>query len=186
MSDVTQLLNAAESPDSPATSELFARVYDELRNLAALRMSTERQDHTLQATALVHEVFLRLTGSDQQHSWESRAHFFAAAAEAMRRILVERARHRNQREKNQARKRLNRPPGQTGQPAISTDVLDISLALDKLAIVHPQKAELVKLRYFAGLTLAECAEVLGISLATANRSWSYARAWLTRELSDRP
>ena len=180
MSDVTQILSQIEAGDPSASDQLLPLVYDELRKLAAARMKYERSDHTLQATALVHEAWMRLVDVDVASNWNSRGHFFAAAAEAMRRILVEHARRKNRRELLQARVRLDVIEGEL--PSTHDDVLAVSDALDRLAVIHPQKAELVKLRYFARLSLAEAADALGFSSATADRHWKYARAWLCREL----
>ena len=181
MSDVTQILGAMQQGDPKAAEELLPLLYAELRKLAAYRMSNEAPGHTLQATALVHEAWLRLVGAEQQ-TWENHAHFFGAAAEAMRRILIDRAR----------RKRAQRHGGgqvheniEDVQIACETDddqLLRIDEALDKLAAEDRAKAELVKLRYFVGLSFEETAEVLGISIPTAKRHWAYARAWLFAEL----
>ncbi len=180
MSDVTQILSQIEAGDPSAAEKLLPLIYDELRKLATVRMQSERTDHTLQATALVHEAWLRLVGVESPSKWNSRGHFFAAAAEAMRRILVEHARRKNRRNVMRSRMELNAIEGEL--LVTDYDVLEVSDALDKLAVSHPQKAELVKLRYFAHLTLAEAADALGFSAATADRHWKYARAWLSREL----
>ena len=181
MSEVTRILDRAEQGDAKAAAELLPLVYDELRRLAAHRMANEVAGHTLQPTALVHEAWLRLAGSENQ-KWDGRAHFFAAAAEAMRRILIDRAR----------RKRAERHGG--GQPALDIHELEIAApckdeellavneALEKFAARDKPKAEFVKLRYFVGLTLEEAAEVLGVSVPTASRWWSYSRAWLCEEM----
>jgi RNA polymerase sigma factor (TIGR02999 family) len=169
--------------DPHAASELLPLVYEELRRLAAQRLAQEKPGQTLQATALVHEVFLRLVDVKQVPNWNSRGHFFGAAAEAMRRILVENARCKGRVKRGGA---LRRQDAQVLELASdderAADVLAIDEALSKLAQAHPEKAELVKLRYFAGLTLAESAAALGISTATVERHWRYARAWLAREL----
>ncbi len=180
MSDVTQILSQIEAGDPLSADKLLPLVYDELRKLAAARMKNEQSDHTLQATALVHEAWMRLVDVDVASKWNSRGHFFAAAAEAMRRILVEHARRKNRRDVLRTRMELDAIEG--AMPARNDDVLAVSDALDKLAIHHPEKANLVKLRYFARLTLAEAADALGFSSATADRHWKYARAWLCREL----
>ncbi len=183
MGDVTLLLKAIERGDSAAADELFPLVYQELRQLAAAKMAGERNGHTLQPTALVHEAWLRL-GGEQQPAWNSRAHFFGAAAEAMRRILVDHARAR----KAERRGGEHQHVGLTDlDHAASDEISDDRLlaaheALEKFAKIDPQKSELVKLRYFVGLTIEEAAAAQGISLATAKRSWAYARAWLYREM----
>jgi RNA polymerase sigma factor (TIGR02999 family) len=181
---VTRLLNDAALGDARAAAELLPLVYEELRRLARQKMGQERASHTLQATALVHEAYLRLVAGNTAKSWDGRWHFFAAAAEAMRRILVEQARRRGRikRGGGGARQRVdlgnidltvNEPP---------EDLLALDEGLTALAAQHPEKAQLVKLRYFAGLTVPEAAEVMGTSTATANRQWAYARAWLFRYL----
>lgn len=182
MGDVTLLLNSIGRGDTRAIDQLFPLVYDELRRLAAAKMAAERPGHTLQPTALVHEAWLRL-GGENSPGWEGRAHFFGAAAEAMRRILVDHARAR------QADRRGGAAPHQRVEDleipvtANSDDqLLATNDALEHFARVDPVKAELVKLRYFVGLTLEEVATAQGISLATAKRSWAYARAWLYREM----
>ncbi|MCK6484080.1 MAG: sigma-70 family RNA polymerase sigma factor [Phycisphaerae bacterium] len=186
-SDVTQILAAIDNGDAEASKTLLPLVYDELRKLAAQRMKEEAAGHTLQATALVHEAYLRLVGSrdKQGKSWDSRGHFFAAAAEAMRRILIDRARAKGaqKRSGNPARLRLGQDPLKSVEQ--SAELLDLDAALQKLAGEDPVKAELVKLRFFAGLTLEEAGRILGISPATADRHWSYARAWLYHEMSRR-
>jgi RNA polymerase sigma factor (TIGR02999 family) len=178
MSDVTRLLDAAAAGDPTAAAELLPLVYGELRRLAAGHLAHERPGQTLQATALVHEAYLRLVGPDPGRPWAGRGHFFAAAAEAMRRILVEAARRKGRARHGGGRRRV----GLDDVPADSTGRADDLLALDEalaaLAREDPAKAELVKLRYFAGLTLEEAAACRGISLATAKRHWAVARAWL--------
>jgi RNA polymerase sigma factor (TIGR02999 family) len=181
MSDVTRLLGAIDSGDPKAADELLPLVYDELRQLAMHKMANERPGQTLQATALVHEAWIKLAGSTDQH-WRGRRHFFGAAAEAMRRILIDRARRRN-RDRHGAG--LQRIDLDSVDLAVTTDdetLLQLDEALEKLSLESPDKAELIKLRYFAGLTLAEAAQARGISLATAKRHWGYARAWLLCEL----
>jgi RNA polymerase sigma factor (TIGR02999 family) len=180
MSEVTQLLAAIREGDSQATAELFPVVYDELRRLARSHMADERAEHTLQATALVHEAYLRLVG-DEDTPWDNRGHFFAAAAEAMRRILVEHARSKNAQKRGGQHQRVEL---NEHFPAIELpfsnldDLLDLDESLNRLAHEHPGKAELVKLLYFAGLNLDEAAAALGISRTMAYRHWQFARAWL--------
>jgi RNA polymerase sigma factor (TIGR02999 family) len=184
MTDVTQILSAVERGDPQAAEQLLPLIYQELRRLAARRLAREVPGQTLQATALVHEAYMRLVDQDKAQRWNSRGHFFAAAAEAMRRILVEKAR----------RKQSEKHGGQlTRQPLDDVDVvadfnpvdlLALDEALTKLANEDPAKAELVKLRYFAGLTVEEAARTLGISRATADRHWSYAKVWLYCELTE--
>lgn len=183
MSEVTQILSRLDEGDPHASEELLPLVYHELRKLAQSRMAAERPDHTLQATALVHEAYVRLVRSDEDVSWQSRGHFFSAAAEAMRRILVESARRRNRlkREGRLERQALDDLPVEAESGGV--DVLAIDESLSKLAELKPDVAELVKLRYFAGLTVSEAADALGVSRATADRHWTYARTWLFRALS---
>jgi RNA polymerase sigma factor (TIGR02999 family) len=184
MSDVTQLLNAIGQGDQQATAELLPLVYQELRRLARAKMAQERGEHTLQATALVHEAYIRLV-VDENANWNGRSHFFAAAAEAMRRILIEHARGKNalKRGGDQARIELEEIclPIEIFENGFD-DLLALDEALAKLAAEFPAKAELVKLRFFAGLSLEEAAEVLKISPATAKRHWAFARAYLFQEL----
>ena len=157
-------------------------VYDELRKLAAARLAHEKPGQTLQATALVHDAYLRLVDVEKAQCWNSRGHFFGAAAEAMRRILVENARHKKREKHGGGRHRCEIQIAEPFADGQDTDVLAINEALTKLAETHPEKAELVKLRFFAGLTLAQAASALGMSIASADRYWKYARAWLAREL----
>jgi RNA polymerase sigma factor (TIGR02999 family) len=180
MSDVTRLLDAASASDRQAAADLLPLVYDELRKLAAARMAAETPGHTLNPTALVHEAYLRLVG-DQQ--FDGRGHFFAAAAEAMRRILVNHARDRNRLKRGGGRQRvdLDRLTGLAA--ATDDDLLGLDDALDRLAKDYPAAAELVKLRFFAGMTLREAAEALGVPRRTADRHWSFARAWLADALA---
>lgn len=180
MSDVTLILAQAEAGDAQAAAQLLPLVYDELRRLAAGRLAQEKPGQTLQATALVHEVFLRLVGNAPGREFAGRAHFFAAAAEAMRRILVEQARRKLSQKRGGNR---DREPGaeiELADEALAApaQLLAVHEALEALATEEPRKAELVKLRYFAGLTLPEASQTLGISLATAKRDWAVARAWL--------
>jgi RNA polymerase sigma factor (TIGR02999 family) len=181
MSEMTRILSAIERGDPRAAEELLPMVYDELRRLAAQRLSREAPGQTLQATALVHEAYLRLVGAEDP-GWNGRGHFFAAAAEAMRRILVERARRAQSLRRGGDRDRLDLDPAELAAPERSDDLLALDEALDRLTIKDARKAELVKHRYFAGLTMEQAAEALGISLATAHRDWNYARAWLHRSI----
>ena len=187
MSDVTRLLSAIDHGDPHAAAELLPLVYDELRKLAAQRLAQENPGQTLQATALVHEVYLRLVGSDRPQDWHGRGHYFGAAAEAMRRILVENARRKQTARRGGGRDRVDL--NGLDVPAAddrAADLLALDEALTAFALEEPAKAELVKLRYFAGLTLEEAAACLGISLATAKRHWALARAWLFAALTDGP
>ena len=181
MDAITQVLNAIEQGDPHAAEQLLPLVYEELRKLATERMAQEKPGQTLQATALVHEAYLRLVDVDREQRWNSRGHFFAAAAEAMRRILVEYARRKRRQKRGGDRQRVGLDEVQITVEGPSKDLVALDEALSKLAQEHPEKAELVKLRYFAGLTLREAAQVLGISRSTADRHWTYARAWLYRE-----
>ena len=181
MPDVTQLLDAAAAGDPKAAADLLPLVYDELRKLAAQRLADEKPGQTLQATALVHEAYLRLIGSDAEVHWNSRGHFFAAAAEAMRRILVDNARRKQSKKRGGARAPLDLDQ-LAATSERSDDVLDIDAALTGLAGADPQAAELVKLRFFAGLSIPQAATALGISPRNADFLWAYARAWLLRSL----
>ena len=181
MNDLTVLLNRVSSAAVPA-SELLPPVYAELRRMAAQRMAAEAAGHTLQATALVHEAWLRLGGAEQ--NWQNRAHFYGAAAEAMRRILIDHARRRRAIRHGGGQERVNVDQVEIAAPVGDDEqILEIHEALDRLAGDHPEKAELVKLRYFVGLTNEEAAEVLGISAPTATRYWAFARVWLFRNIS---
>ena len=182
MSDVTQILSQIESGDPNAAEQLLPLVYDELRKLAAQKMAQEAPGQTLQATALVHEAYIRLVDDDKARHWDSRGHFFAAAAEAMRRILVDNARKRHSLRRGGAARR--EPLDCVEAPSVgpSDGVLALDAALHRLEGVDARKAELVKLRYFGGLTIPDAAKVLGISVTTANRYWAYARAWLHEEI----
>ncbi len=184
MNNVTTILSAIERGDSNAAEALLPLVYDELRKLAAHRLSHEDPGQTLQPTALVHEAYLRLLGESPEPCWESRGHFFAAAAQAMRRILVERARRRRRSKHGGGRSRVDLDTADTVEDAPGEDLVALDAALDKLALEDPLKAKLVNLRFFAGLTMPEIAQVMDISLATAERRWAYARAWLYIELND--
>jgi RNA polymerase sigma factor (TIGR02999 family) len=181
MSDVTQILNAIERGDAHAAEELLPLVYEELRKLAAHKMSNEMPGQTLQPTALVHEAWLRLVGNDGQPQFNSRGHFFGAAAEAMRRILIENARRKQAQRHGGGQQRVDIQDVDIAAAAGDAELLAINEALEKFAVQNQSKAELVKMRYFAGLTLEEAAETLGISLPTAKRWWTYARAWLFNE-----
>jgi RNA polymerase sigma factor (TIGR02999 family) len=182
MSDVTSLLDAAAAGDSAAADQLLPLVYEELRRLAADRMAQESTGQTLQATALVHEAYLRLVGADPNRPWNSRGHFFAAAAEAMRRILIERARRHATLKHGGAGRRVALDLAEPATFEPSDELLALNEALEKLATIDPTKAALVTMRYFAGLTMEEAAAALGMSLATANRAWRFARAWLHQEI----
>jgi RNA polymerase sigma factor (TIGR02999 family) len=184
MSEVTRILSAIEQGDPHADEELLPLVYGELRKLAAERMAQEKPGQTLQATALVHEAYLRLVDVKQAEHWNSRGHFFAAAAEAMRRILVESARRKHRLKHGGEHQRVDLESGCVVSEGPSLDLLALDEALTRLAQADPAKAELVKLRFFAGLTMPEAAAVLGISLATAERCWTFAKSWLSAELSD--
>lgn len=180
---ITPILNSI-GPDKPqAAEQLLPLVYDKLRALAAQRLAHENPGQTLQATALVHEAYLRLVEGQKLQSWDNRGHFFAAAAEAMRRILIDRARARGAQRRGGAARRLPLDEIQATAPGHDEELLAVDEALTKLESIDPPKAELVKLRYFAGLTIPEAAEALGISVPTANRYWSFARAWLHEELA---
>jgi RNA polymerase sigma factor (TIGR02999 family) len=186
VADVTQILNAIEAGDPRAAEELLPLVYAELRKLAAARLADERPGQTLQATALVHEAYLRLVGGGQPQDWNGRGHFFAAAAEAMRRILVESARRKGRVRHGGGRRRvdLDEVVAAVGRsPAV--DLVELDDALTRLGAVDATAARLVKLRYFAGLNMPEAAAALGLPLRTAERNWTYARTWLHRELSGR-
>jgi RNA polymerase sigma factor (TIGR02999 family) len=178
MPDVTQILDAAAAGDRKAAADLLPLVYDELRKLAAARMAGESPGHTLQPTALVHEAYLRLVGRGDEQRWDGRGHFFAAAAEAMRRILIEAARRKHGPQRGGDFTRHDLDPDQPAPAEPSPRLLALDEALDRLAAIEPRAAAVVKLRYFAGLTISETASVLGISPRTADADWAYARAWL--------
>ena len=177
MTEVTLILNAMEQGDSRAVDQLLPAVYKELRQLAAQKLCRERPGQTLQATALVHEAYIKLAGSERQ-SWKGRGHFFGAAAEAMRRILIENARRKQRQKRGPDRHRVELDDHVLAIEGPSDDVLALDEALDELARTDKVKAELVTLRYFAGLTLDQAAQVLDISLSSAKRHWNFARAWL--------
>jgi RNA polymerase sigma factor (TIGR02999 family) len=182
MSEVTRILASIEQGDPHAAEQLLPLVYDGLRRLAAQRMAQEKPGQTLEATALVHEAYLRLVDTDKAQHWNSRGHFFAAAAEAMRCILVDRARRKRSRKRGGGLVRHDLADIRLAAPELGEELLALDEALTRLAAKDPVKAELVKLRHFAGLTIEEAAQVLGISMTTANRYWSYARAWLHQEI----
>ncbi len=182
MTDVTRILNAIEQGDAKAADELLPLVYEELRRLAGLKMSQEPPGQTLQATALVHEAYIRLVGAEN-HNWSGRGHFFAAAAEAMRRILIENARRKQRRKHGGGHQRVDLDDADVTIEESSTDIIALDEALTKLAEEDTIKADLVKLRYFAGLTIEQAAKILEISRATADRYWSYARAFLFHEIN---
>jgi RNA polymerase sigma factor (TIGR02999 family) len=183
MSDVTRILSAVAQGDPHAAAQLLPLVYDELRKLAAQKMSQEAPGQTLQATALVHEAYLRLVG-DNQGAWDSRGHFFAAAAEAMRRILVEQTRRKRRVRHGGGKQRIDLDEACAFVQPPSEDLLALDEALSRLASLNPVRAEVIKLRFFAGLTMPEVAQVLGLSLPTVERYWTAARAWLYAELRD--
>ena len=181
MSEVTRILEAAQRGDAKAADELLPLVYAELRRLAAHKMANEAPGQTLQPTALVHEAWLRLTGGEER-KWDSRGHFFAAAAEAMRRILIDNARRKRALRHGGGQRRQDIQEVEIAVEMKEDELLAMNEALEKFAALDKPKAELVKLRYFAGLTIEQAAETLGISAPTAKRHWTYARAWLYREI----
>jgi len=182
MSDVTQILHAIEHGDVKASEELLPLVYQELRRLAAHKMANEASGHTLQPTALVHEAYLRLVGSGQAQQWDGRGHFFGAAAEAMRRILVESARRKKRRKHGGELQRVELEEVEMPLPLPDEELLALDEALDRLVAVDSRAAQVVKLCFFVGLTQEQAGKELGISLATAERLWSFARAWLFQEM----
>jgi RNA polymerase sigma factor (TIGR02999 family) len=182
MSKVTQILTAIEQGDTKAANKLLPLVYEELRRLAAHKMSHELPGQTLQATALVHEAYIRLVGSEAMN-WNSRTHFFSAAAEAMRRILIDNARRKHRLKWGGGREKVDLEDAELAIETPSEDIIALDEALTKLAFQDKAKADLVKLRYFAGLTLEQAAEILGFSNTTAKRHWTYARAWLYRQIT---
>ncbi|HEY7155143.1 MAG TPA: ECF-type sigma factor [Gemmataceae bacterium] len=184
MTAVTRILSLIEQGNPHAAEQLLPLVYDELRKLAAQKLAQEKPGQTLEATALVHEAYLRLVGLDQVQYWNSRGHFFAAAAEAMRRILVESARRKSRLKHGRGRERVDLDSGCLVSTAPSLDLVALDEALSRLAETEPVKVELVKLRFFAGLTMSDAAAALNISVATAERYWSFAKAWLYAELAD--
>jgi len=182
LKDITHLLNTSGQSNPPTANELLSLVYDELRRLAAAKMASEAPGHTLQATALVHEAWLRLMANEQRQ-WNDRTHFFAVAAEAMRRILVDSARRKLAQRRGGRAQRTELPDIACPVAENEDQIVAVSAALDEFAAVDKQKAELVKLRYFVGMTVEEAAEVVGISVPTAHRHWAYARAWLARRIA---
>lgn len=183
MPEVTQILSQIESGDPQAADQLLPLVYDELRRLAAARLADEKPGHTLQPTALVHEAYVRLVDSDHARQWHGRNHFFAAAADAMRRILVDHARRKKSEKRGGGKPRAEMQEDAVADSEESDEILAVDEALDRLAEADPQAARLVKLRYFAGLSIDEAAQALGISSRSADRLWSYARAWLKRYIA---
>jgi RNA polymerase sigma factor (TIGR02999 family) len=180
VSEVPRILNAIEQGDTGAASQLLPLVYKELRKLAAQKLAHEKPGQTLQPTGLVHEAYLRLVSGDDHGPWNGRGHFFAAAAEAMRRILVENARRKRRLKHGGARRRVAMDEAALAAGGPAEDLLAVDEALERLAAVEPQAAELVKLHYFAGLTIEQAAEVIGVSPRKGYRIWAYARAWLFR------
>jgi RNA polymerase sigma factor (TIGR02999 family) len=188
MNDITNVMNQIENGDPTAADQLLPLVYDELRKLARQRLSKENPGQTLQATALVPEAYLRLVGGQKDATWDNRGHFFAAAAEAMRRILIDQARRKQSKKHggDALRVQFDRDISTGTQHDFSaTDLLDIHVALTEFETIDPERASVVKLHFFAGLSLQETADALGISLATAKRRWTYARAWLFGKINDR-
>ncbi len=182
MNDITRILSGIEHGDPHAVEQLLPLVYEELRELAASKLAQEKPGQTLQPTALVHEAYLRLVGPAGGRPWDSRGHFFAAAAEAMRRILIENARRKRRQKRGGALRRVELDPAQLSYSAPAEDLLDLDDALESLAAEDPQAAQFVKLRYFAGLSVEEAAEMVGLSRSAACEHWAYARAWLHRRL----
>ena len=184
MTDITRILNEIDTGNASAANQLLPLVYDELRRVAAQKMAQEAPGHTLTATALVHEAYLRIVGSDVDRSWRGRSHFFVSAAEAMRRILVDNARRKNTVKRGGNARRQGIEECCVAAPEVSEDVLAVNEALTKLAKIDRQLADIVKLRCFAGLTIPESAEVLGIGSRSADRLWAYARSWLFEEIQN--
>jgi RNA polymerase sigma factor (TIGR02999 family) len=184
MTEVTRILSAIERGDPDRADQLLPLVYGELRRLAARSLADEAHGRTLQATSLVHEAYLRLVDVDRAQHWNSRGHFFAAAAEAMRRILIEEARRRRSLKRGGDRARVDIDSIEVASPETPVDVLAIDEALDQLTRVDPKAAEVVRLRYFAGLTIKQVAEILGVSPRTADSLWAFARAWLLQKIRD--
>jgi RNA polymerase sigma factor (TIGR02999 family) len=186
MTDVTQILSAIEQGDPQAAEQLLPLVYEELRRLAAQKMAQESPGQTLQATALVHEAYLRLVDTDKVQHWNSRGHFFVAAAEAMRRILINRARDGNRLKRGGELHRIDLNEIEIALSTSKDELLALDEAVQQLATQYPECAELVKIRFFGGLSLGEAASALGISRRTADRNWAFARAWLHRQLGVEP
>jgi RNA polymerase sigma factor (TIGR02999 family) len=184
MTDVTRILSAIEHGDPHAAEQLLPLVYDELRTLAAQRLAQEKPGQTLQATALVHEAYLRLAGAPQDQRWDSRGHFFAAAAEAMRRILLNRARDKKRAKRGGDRHRVDLDQVEIALDTNDEQLIALDQALTQLAVEDPEAARLVNLRFFAGLTLKDAALSLGLAPRTAERQWAYARAWLYARLRE--
>jgi RNA polymerase sigma factor (TIGR02999 family) len=183
MSDVTRILSAIEQGDPQAAEQLLPLIYDELRRLAAAKLAQEKPGQTLQATALVHEAYLRLVDTETPQPWNSRGHFFVAAAEAMRRILVDAIRSKDTLKRGAGRRRQALDEASLVAPPLDEDILAVNDALDRLAATDSEAAELVKLRFFAGFTAEQAAEAMGISARTADRIWAYARAFLLKQLN---
>src|SRR5436309_9390336 len=181
VSEVTHILAAVERGDPRAAEQLLPLVYDELRRLAAQKLASEKPGQTLQATALVHEAYLRLVGAGPEQHWDSRGHFFAAAAEAMRRILVDQARRRQAAKRGGLQMRVEMPESRLAAPMPDDELLALHEALEQLASIDSAAADLVRLRFFAGLKTTEAAEALGISVRSAHDLWTYARSWLRRK-----
>ena len=182
-SEVTRILSAIQNGDAQAAKELLPLVYDELRRLAAFKLAQENPGQTLQATALVHEAWLRLGGEENQ-AWNGRPHFMGVASEAMRRILIDNARRKRALRHGGGHLRVDLQEMEIAVPVKDDDLLEVDAALERFTALDKQKAELVKLRYFTGLTIEEAAEILGVSTPTAKRWWAYARAWLHKEIED--
>lgn len=183
MGDVTRILEVIDAGGAAATAELLPLVYDELRQLAARKLAREKPGQTLQATALVHEVYIRLVDVKKPQQWNGSGHFFAAAAEAMRRILIEQARHKRTQKAGGGRSELPALAWEPTDAGPQLDLLSLNDALEKLAVKDQRKAELVKLRYFAGLTNEQAAAALGVSTSTADNDWAFAKFWLRAEMS---
>ena len=183
MSDVTRVLSAIEQGDGQAAEKLLPLVYDELRKLAAAKLANEKPSQTLQATALVHEAYLRLVDTEKVRQWNSRGHFFGAAAEAMRRILVDQARRKRSQRAGGKYKRIDLSVVELGTLGPQLDMLALDEALEQFANHDPRACSLVKLRFFAGLTVSQAADALGVSVATAENDWAYAKSWLKVQLS---
>jgi RNA polymerase sigma factor (TIGR02999 family) len=183
MKEVTCILSAIHRGDPHAANQLLPLVYEELRRLAAQKLDQEKPGQTLQATALVHEAYVRLVDVEKEQDWNNRGHFFAAAAEAMRRILIDKARKKQRLKRGGSFQRIDLDAVELSVEELPDDLLALDEALTKLAQSHPDMAALVKLRYFAGLTIDETAKMLGISASTADRHWTYARAWLYRQVA---